>query len=298
MLATAVKEAFEAFGFRGSYLVAATVADARRLLLGGSTALGPDLIISDMHLPDGTGLDVVRDVRSDPARRHMPIVILSGKVDGSTVDRAYVLGANSYVDKAPRGRSISEIIKSLYTHWVMDVRLPSPAATTRTLQYAARAMSIRARFADAYLRIAEALGSSDGRIWMDLALREGNIANLLAFLTSQLGERELPPEVLAAGEAAQQIQAEQIAMLEQREVRTKDEADRYMRVMISNFRADVIARVIAHLFPVVPVAMSAMRELGATTLEHIADWIETHCWDPELRSQVARLRADAARIRS
>jgi CheY-like chemotaxis protein len=297
-LAIAVREAFEAFGFRGSYLVAATVADARSVLGGLPRSLDPDLIVCDMHLPDGTGLDVVRYVRSDPLRRHVPIVILSANVDGSTVDSAYVLGANSYVDKATRGRSMSEIVKSLYTHWVVDVRLPSRGATTRTLRYAARAMSIRARFADAYVQIAETLGLPDGEIWIDLALREGNIANLLAFLTSQLGQRELPPDVLDAGEAAQQIQAEQVATLEQRRVRTRDQADRYMRVLISNFRADVIARVIAYLFPVVPVAMSAMRELGATRLEHIADWIETHSCDPELRGQVMRLRADAARIKA
>jgi CheY-like chemotaxis protein len=300
MLATMVQEAFEAFGFRGNYVVATTVAEAQRILQGVPGPNEPDFIICDLHLPDGTGLDVVKHVRTDPARRHVPIVILSGSVndvDRSIVNRAYVLGANSYIDKV-RGRSMTETMWNLYAYWLRDARLPSRVEATRTFRYAARAAGIRMRFASVYLQIAENLGHPDGEIWMDLALREGNFANLLTFLSSQLGGREIPEDVLAAGEAAQRVQAELVATLEQQGVRTRDEADRYMLVMTSNIQAETIARAIAQFFPVVPVAMSALRESGAEWLERLAGWIETHSSDRQLLHQVGRLRADAARIRS
>jgi CheY-like chemotaxis protein len=292
LLAESVKDAFTAFGFRGTYLVATTVAEAREML-----AHAPDLILSDMQLPDGSGLDVVRLVRSDPARRHVPVVMLSGQIDRSTIDRAYVLGANSYVSKFGRG-SLATTIKGLYAHWLKDARLPSPPPATRTLRYASRAVGIRTRLASAYLKIAEELPESHAEIWLDLALREGNVANLVEFLASQLGDREIPADVLEAGEAKQRGLEEQLTMLEGEGVHTSDEADRYMRVMIANLHAEAIVRLIAHLFPVVPVAMKALRESGATALDHVADWIEAHSADVELRNHVAQLHDDAARIRA
>ncbi|HEX7796234.1 MAG TPA: response regulator, partial [Vicinamibacterales bacterium] len=107
LLAEAVRAAFEAFGFRGTYLAAHSVQEAKLLL---TTPAGPtvNLILSDMNLPDGTGLDVVRTVRSNPSRASVPIVILSGDTDPRAVDQSYVLGANAYIGKSERGRSLGE----------------------------------------------------------------------------------------------------------------------------------------------------------------------------------------------
>jgi CheY-like chemotaxis protein len=297
-LATAVEEAFEAFGFRGSYVIATTVAEARRMLESLPSSAEPDLIICDMHLPDGTGLDIVRDVRSNPALSHVPIMIVSDDVDRSIVNRAYALGANSYVDTSARGRSIADTIKSLYTYWLKNARLPALVGMTRTSRYAAKAASIGTRLAAAYMQIAGNLGLPDGKIWMDLALQDGNIANILTFLTSQLRGREIPEDVLAAAEAAQRVHAEDLETLERRGVRARDEADRYMLGMLSNLRAETVARALSHLFPIAPVAMSALCESWATGLEHLASWIETHSSNLELRRQVVPLREDAAQIRS
>ena len=42
----------------------------------------------------------------------------------------------------------------------------------------------------------------------------------------------------------------------------------------------------------------AMREVAATALDEMASWIMAHAPDADLRDQVARLRADAARLRT
>jgi two-component system chemotaxis response regulator CheY len=104
-LAEVVQMTFENFGFRGRTLHAETVAEAGMTVDGMARQGNPiDLIISDMSLPDGTGLDVVRHVRSNPGSERTPILILSGESDPSNVGRAYALGANCYVEKSPRGR--------------------------------------------------------------------------------------------------------------------------------------------------------------------------------------------------
>ena len=39
----------------------------------------PDLIVLDVNLPDGDGIDVCRKIKDDPAIRHIPILIMTGE---------------------------------------------------------------------------------------------------------------------------------------------------------------------------------------------------------------------------
>ena len=73
----------------------------------------PDLVISDMNLPDGSGLDIVRRVRRHTIWREVPVLILSADDTSTRLRQAYALGANSYVLKATQGRSIGEVVKAL-----------------------------------------------------------------------------------------------------------------------------------------------------------------------------------------
>jgi two-component system, OmpR family, catabolic regulation response regulator CreB len=59
----------------------------------------PDLVILDIGLPDGSGLDVCRKIRTHQIHQHLPIVILSAH--GEEIDRVLglELGADDYVTK-------------------------------------------------------------------------------------------------------------------------------------------------------------------------------------------------------
>jgi two-component system chemotaxis response regulator CheY len=297
-LSETVRDYFEALGFRGKYLLATTIEDAKKLL-GEPTRLTPiDLVISDMNLPDGTALELVHGVRSDPARSHVPIVILSGASDRRHVDHAYALGANAYISKGARGRSISEVLNALYAHWLRDAHLPAPVVTTRAHKHLARAVRLRTRKAAIDMQIAEQLGRDDGAFWMDLALREGNVANLLAFVLAQLGTREFPDTLLDEAEVVQRGVSESLDELERRPIRTPADAGRYMRTVISSMRVEFVDRFIGQLFPNAPMAMTALREISAMALDEMASWIMAHPSDADLRDQIARLHADAARLRT
>ncbi len=127
-----VNLAFESFGFRGTFITAGSVEEAtKRLEQAASSGERIDLIISDMNLPDGTGLEIVRDVRASSEWRATPVLILSGDVNPRIVGKAYALGANAYLDKSPRGRPLSELLRSLYQHWTHDVVLLSPPPRRR-----------------------------------------------------------------------------------------------------------------------------------------------------------------------
>src|SRR5687768_888811 len=142
-LAEMVATAFEAFGFRGATVTATTLAEAHAILADVVNYPAIDLIISDMQLPDGTGLDVVRFVRSSPVRAHVPILMLSGETDPEKINRAYALGASSYISKLTRGRSVSEMMKALHDHWLKDVRLPTATRAVRTRDLLARSTHVR-----------------------------------------------------------------------------------------------------------------------------------------------------------
>lgn len=68
---------------------------AKRGLLDAGTRK-PDLLVVDLGLPDGDGLDLIRDVRG---WSNVPIVVLSARVDESDKIAALDAGADDYLTK-------------------------------------------------------------------------------------------------------------------------------------------------------------------------------------------------------
>ena len=62
----------------GVHLDAARTLAAARAALRMST---PDALLLDLHLPDGSGLDLLRDLRDDPATRALPVLVLTAEAD-------------------------------------------------------------------------------------------------------------------------------------------------------------------------------------------------------------------------
>lgn len=58
-----------------------------------------DILIVDMEMPDMTGLEVIRNVRAIPATANLPIIMVTSRDDAMAIDRAYELGASSFVVK-------------------------------------------------------------------------------------------------------------------------------------------------------------------------------------------------------
>jgi two-component system, OmpR family, response regulator RegX3 len=97
-------EALERDGFNAE--VVHTVEDA----LGRGRTLRPDLVLLDIGLPDGSGLDVCRELRSSS---NVPIIILSAR--GEEADRVVglELGADDYVVKPFSAREVIARIRAV-----------------------------------------------------------------------------------------------------------------------------------------------------------------------------------------
>lgn len=61
----------------------------------------PTLILQDLVMPDGDGLDLVRQYRADPVTKEIPIVVLSTKEEPAVKGAAFSAGANDYLVKLP-----------------------------------------------------------------------------------------------------------------------------------------------------------------------------------------------------
>lgn len=72
-----------------------------------------DLLLLDVGLPDGSGLDVCRAVRAHATRSHLPIIMLSAQ--GEEIDRVLglELGADDYVSKPFSPRELVARVRAL-----------------------------------------------------------------------------------------------------------------------------------------------------------------------------------------
>ncbi len=86
----------EAFELAGLPTVAcATVAQARAALAGQSFGL----IVLDVVLPDGDGVDLLREIRTTAQGANMPVLMLSSEADVRDRIRGLMTGSNDYVGK-------------------------------------------------------------------------------------------------------------------------------------------------------------------------------------------------------
>lgn len=59
----------------------------------------PDLILLDLHLPDLNGFDILRELRSDPATKHLTVVMVSADASPYQIQRVLAAGASDYLVK-------------------------------------------------------------------------------------------------------------------------------------------------------------------------------------------------------
>lgn len=79
----------EQHGFR--LRMARTLADARAAL--DDRAVTFDGLLLDLHLPDGSGLTLLGDLRADPATRHLPVMVVTAEGEDHVLKEVEALDA-------------------------------------------------------------------------------------------------------------------------------------------------------------------------------------------------------------
>lgn len=84
----------------------------------------PDIILLDLNMPRMDGLEVMRELGSDEALKHLVVVVMtSSRADGDVL-RSYQLRCNSYLVKPIKFEEFAKMIQSLGDYWFTLVTLP------------------------------------------------------------------------------------------------------------------------------------------------------------------------------
>jgi two-component system chemotaxis response regulator CheY len=70
-----------------------------------------DLIITDINMPDINGLELIGFVKSNPAYRDIPLIIVSTEKTDEDKKRGIALGAFGYVEKPFKKEELTAMVK-------------------------------------------------------------------------------------------------------------------------------------------------------------------------------------------
>lgn len=79
---------------------------------------GLKLILLDLKLPKVDGLEVLGEIRKNPETKHLPVVLLTSSRLQEEMLRAYVSGANSFLQKPVDFDHFDELIRHVGYYWV------------------------------------------------------------------------------------------------------------------------------------------------------------------------------------
>jgi CheY-like chemotaxis protein len=259
-----------------------------------------DLILSDMRLPDGTGLDVLQKVRTDPHWRLTPVLVLSGELEPGVISESYALGANCYLPKS--GEDMVRSLRALYACWVESAILPPPPTGDRVQEALSSAINLRARTSGAFLRIADLFAGDpvEARFWLERSMSEGNLSNLLVLFRQKINEKDFSS---AAIDRLAQMQILVEKALRAAEVRLRtttalDSGQIYRMALDLTEVVDdaVFAESLGYLLPKSPTATMALKERAATHHKALATHILERTEEPEIRQRAEALRNRALRM--
>jgi len=84
----------------------------------------PGLILLDLNMPRKDGRTVLKELKSDPNLRQIPVVILTTSRADEDVYKSYDLGVNSYIVKPVTFEALVDILQTLEKYWFEIVELP------------------------------------------------------------------------------------------------------------------------------------------------------------------------------
>lgn len=101
----------------------------RRGKFSGVTAPLPDLILLDLNMPKKSGIEALKEIKTDNELKHIPIVVLTTSKGEEDIYRSYDLGVNSFVTKPVSYSSLVNTMKIMGKYWFEVVQLPSERNT-------------------------------------------------------------------------------------------------------------------------------------------------------------------------
>ena len=84
----------------------------------------PVVVLLDLKMPKVDGLEVLRQVKKDPALKIIPVVVLTSSDQDKSIIESYGLGVNAYVVKPVAFDKFVGVVKQLCMFWVLTNEPP------------------------------------------------------------------------------------------------------------------------------------------------------------------------------
>ena len=78
----------------------------------------PDLMLLDLKMPRLNGFDVLTWLRRQPGLKRLLVTVLTSSDQPDDINRAYDLGANSYLLKPHNSSELSELVAQVKRYWL------------------------------------------------------------------------------------------------------------------------------------------------------------------------------------
>jgi CheY-like chemotaxis protein len=88
----------------------------------------PKVIFLDLKMPKVDGLEVLRQLKSDPRTKMIPIVILTSSAKDPDINKCYDLGANSYIVKPVELDNFLKTISEIGMYWLVIDKGPDSSS--------------------------------------------------------------------------------------------------------------------------------------------------------------------------
>ena len=104
----------------------------RRNAHAGRPGGNPALMLLDLKMPKVDGIEVLRQVKSDPGLKTIPVVVLTSSREEQDLVRTYDLGVNAYVVKPVDFHEFIDAVKLLGGFWAVVNETPPASGLPRT----------------------------------------------------------------------------------------------------------------------------------------------------------------------
>ncbi len=86
----------------------------------------PGLILLDLNMPKKDGREALKEIKSDPNLRQIPVVVMTTSRAEDDIARCYDSGASSFITKPVTFDGLVDVMKGLGKYWFEIVDLPQP----------------------------------------------------------------------------------------------------------------------------------------------------------------------------
>jgi CheY-like chemotaxis protein len=85
----------------------------------------PGMILLDLNMPKMDGREALKEIKSDPLLRSIPVVVLTTSKAEQDVLQTYDLGVNCFITKPVAFSDLIEVARTLGHYWFDIVQLPN-----------------------------------------------------------------------------------------------------------------------------------------------------------------------------